>query len=943
MIKSIPSLPPMFSLDIPQYVLCLGSDEDGSEGGQTEEANCSIVPSGSSVLVRTGIVGPITLRHLGFLFTALFLLTFLQSCQTVDEKVARLVGESRFEEAREELEEENLWPGVPVEVDAEALSARDVFSDGVETYHQNKSQEFVAKGMLRSGLSVAEDGLALCPWSKDLGELTTDLRGRASELDRVESEWEGWSPSSGGHSIQSSRAFLDDLRPVIGDVADSPEILRLRGTVYEHLLAFWVAELQSRDHRISESEQAQLVLDLSLGEGALQTVELLAETLASYRGVFLFGIDEVSLDQVHEVSLNLDRLLSSSLDGGVKPIAVDLRSSVERWIESNIESLVVGSSPTYRDLGRAEALIEMWPTSKPMRQAAALAYLLRSSMVCVGGPSSLLARAYELRARELGGSSALSIEADVASKVASALSTTKWPNVAVSIDVNPGVEPWIGDLAILGVSSMLFSKRGWSSWELSKGRPDLEISIEKARAIETGFDQLDRVGSSYFSHFEDAPNPRKAVLKSRLSLRESYVESALNSYNSAVSAHNWNPTEWSLMNVNSAYSKYVAELDSYNDTVQQYNSCPDLVTRPVYLPYSFREGTFEFGWEFRFRVLADGFEETRDVDSISRDFVRVGTKYSDRSEERRKDDPLEIDTSADAAVGHLMDVLNGLEEVVGSAVASVRHELLAPLHDDEVQLLHELLHPWGPGASGELDSGKHPWIANLLVELSEEVPVTSPQIHFLSDPPSMPPRNASLEGLANWYAPISVQVLSKFATGSGVIVDGGGLILTCSHVLMSPEPIVVISEGPAQGEYLADILFANQESDVALIRARGLSTPRWAPVRLNSPPVRGEDVMAFGNPSLRAGGIGIGSSTKGSISNARAMRFGRPVVLADITIASGSSGGPLIGMSDGKIIGVVQAVMTEGIDAGASFASSGFICSGFPSDLLGDALGLSSK
>lgn len=132
--------------------------------------------------------------------------------------------------------------------------------------------------------------------------------------------------------------------------------------------------------------------------------------------------------------------------------------------------------------------------------------------------------------------------------------------------------------------------------------------------------------------------------------------------------------------------------------------------------------------------------------------------------------------------------------------------------------------------------------------------------------------------------------------------------------------------------------------DVALVRAKGLRCARWIEVRLSSPVKKGEEIVAIGNPVLPDGSISIDAISRGIVSNPESEFYELPRLVADITVASGSSGGPIISLRDGKIVGVVTAVA----DAGLAYfvggrSASGMVCLSAPSNRLQEWLGLSLK
>ena len=114
----------------------------------------------------------------------------------------------------------------------------------------------------------------------------------------------------------------------------------------------------------------------------------------------------------------------------------------------------------------------------------------------------------------------------------------------------------------------------------------------------------------------------------------------------------------------------------------------------------------------------------------------------------------------------------------------------------------------------------------------------------------------------------------------------------------------------------------------------------WIPIALEDGTKSGESVIAIGNPSLGDGEIAVNSLSEGIIAKPYSTtgRYSLDRVVANITIASGSSGGPLISLKTGKIVGIITAVVAPTVSK--DFASSGYRALAAPSNMLNKWLGL---
>ena len=145
--------------------------------------------------------------------------------------------------------------------------------------------------------------------------------------------------------------------------------------------------------------------------------------------------------------------------------------------------------------------------------------------------------------------------------------------------------------------------------------------------------------------------------------------------------------------------------------------------------------------------------------------------------------------------------------------------------------------------------------------------------------------------------------------GTGMILSTEGDILTNAHVVEGASAIEVTLFGEREPRD-ADLVGADADADVAILRLRDTSGLEGRPVRLGeSGKVKvGDDVVAIGNALALPGGptvtVGIVSALErslGRLSN---------LIQTDAAINPGNSGGPLVN-SDGEVIGINTAVLGQ--------------------------------
>ena len=147
-------------------------------------------------------------------------------------------------------------------------------------------------------------------------------------------------------------------------------------------------------------------------------------------------------------------------------------------------------------------------------------------------------------------------------------------------------------------------------------------------------------------------------------------------------------------------------------------------------------------------------------------------------------------------------------------------------------------------------------------------------------------------------------------TGSGIITDAEGHILTNHHIVDEAEKITVTVPGMKK-KLDAKVIGADVQTDVALIKVNP-PAPLPFPAFGNSDKVRvGEWVIAIGNPYGLDGTVSFGIvSAKGR--NLDVPELINEFIQTDALIDRGSSGGPLTDLT-GKVIGINSRGQGRGI------------------------------
>ena len=158
------------------------------------------------------------------------------------------------------------------------------------------------------------------------------------------------------------------------------------------------------------------------------------------------------------------------------------------------------------------------------------------------------------------------------------------------------------------------------------------------------------------------------------------------------------------------------------------------------------------------------------------------------------------------------------------------------------------------------------------------------------------------------------------SSGSGVIIDSGGYVVTNAHVVLGAQRVnvtVPMASQPAGRTVRADIVGLDMETDVALLKlpVQGLQA---LPMAGSEQVEQGQIVLAFGSP------LGLDNSvTMGVVSStARQLKADDSMIYiqTDAPINPGSSGGPLVD-AQGRVIGINTLILSQsGGSEGIGFA-----------------------
>ncbi|MEU5975778.1 trypsin-like peptidase domain-containing protein [Streptomyces sp. NPDC047315] len=210
----------------------------------------------------------------------------------------------------------------------------------------------------------------------------------------------------------------------------------------------------------------------------------------------------------------------------------------------------------------------------------------------------------------------------------------------------------------------------------------------------------------------------------------------------------------------------------------------------------------------------------------------------------------------------------------------------------------------------------------------------------------------TVAGVAEAVSPSIVEIKAAGinganSTGSGVIITSNGEIVTNNHVVSGADTVQVrLDNGKT---YTADVVGTAPDKDLALVKVRGASGLKAAPLGDSGALKVGEEVVAIGSPEGLTGTVtsGIVSALDRDVTVAKDPGQRRPdtgwpfeyggrqfngdtgestttykAIQTDASLNPGNSGGALINMN-GEIVGINSAMYSPSAASGSTAGSVG--------------------
>ena len=185
-------------------------------------------------------------------------------------------------------------------------------------------------------------------------------------------------------------------------------------------------------------------------------------------------------------------------------------------------------------------------------------------------------------------------------------------------------------------------------------------------------------------------------------------------------------------------------------------------------------------------------------------------------------------------------------------------------------------------------------------------PTPAPNVQFIGGSDLSGDSKATLADLIERIQDGVVQIINGGGSGSGFIIDSGGLIVTNEHVVGNARSVTVWHIDGRR--YDADVLERDASADLALLQIDANDSFDSIAVGDSTTVRVGDEVLALGFPLADEIGTNL-TVTRGIVSSTRNVA-GIDLLQTDAAINPGNSGGPLVNM-DGAVIGVNTSKIDE--------------------------------
>ncbi|EDM25756.1 hypothetical protein LNTAR_15107 [Lentisphaera araneosa HTCC2155] len=876
------------------------------------------------------------LRIKNFLQIVIFT-SLLFSCASPQEKITEFLEEGDYYGALKYLNENNAAGQKVVMLEPKFIQARKMYQERIEQTYMAKATKERNKGNIRAVKAVLDDGINLCIWSSKLKYEQELVSATISRIDLLYKQHETL-----GDDILT---IFEDFSEYYNLLNDSPKINFYLESLEPEYIKYLNEKLKPESYQDIDNWAGTLVKFPTSLRYLNRELLVLFEAIAFINKPLILLNSKKDFKSLNTQLRNIQsfkQYLSKKNQSRLKVIIATSEKEYSKFFSERLPVILDSDDVSFLLINFSEQhLSDHSIITKPLIKA----HLNRANKLIGKGLASFISAGHSARALELSKSDIEKNESkELLNLSLGGLRNTQYPEIKVYIEFDHATnvenrnQLWYNLHRIFwstNAGKRLFKK------EVDSINADIHLVVKDYKEIIPDLSDLSPVPSSYYSHTETIPNPAKATLKFQLELSKISLDSAENSYSNAVNSYNYNPTNYNLQSVNLQKTFYSNALNSYNNLVGQYNRTSSHIKRPVYLPYNFNQGTIKNGWSINLltKVKEETFSFKKEM--IYSDFVRIGSKATDKDLSNRILDGVSADMSFEKRFLSLLELSNKYKQKLKEYLDNFKYKQYENLSVIESEIIALFINPWAKDQDFKdlLDSE---WFMQAVssVEIDDKGNDFK-QIELTRSDYAL----KSKEDIIAYYENVVCGVYSlsngqRLSRGTGTIISSDGYVLTCAHTFVGPETEVELFKGASKGVYKAEIVSVNDLYDIAILKIKDFSTDKWANIDFDPMNKKGDQVYCISNPELYSKGTSQLAYSGGVISNPGHVFNNIKYLNIDINISSGSSGGPIIN-EEGEIVGIVEAVIKEGLRSSTS--SSGNNCLALPSSDFTSYINLKGK
>jgi S1-C subfamily serine protease len=226
---------------------------------------------------------------------------------------------------------------------------------------------------------------------------------------------------------------------------------------------------------------------------------------------------------------------------------------------------------------------------------------------------------------------------------------------------------------------------------------------------------------------------------------------------------------------------------------------------------------------------------------------------------------------------------------------------------------------YGIGTVMAYDDMDYIWDDSELGSVISNEPGGTPEgIAAIRESTYIPPDPASIANASDaTVAILAYNASMSVSLGTGFCIDEAKNIITCEHVVASPDVLYFTIIDNYGNEIAAELVGADHSEDVAVVRPKNPDELSVTSIVIDeaATPFIGECIVAIGNPGqlgevLTEGQItetGVDASTGDDV-------LYRNMIISSTEIHQGCSGGPMVDSGDGHLVGMNCLVDENGFE-----------------------------